>query len=53
MVAAVEFDLPLNGKWSDLQADFVLFQNPHPEGGYCLGLEEISSWRQAQREETE
>jgi hypothetical protein len=25
LAGAVEFDLPLNGRWSDLQADFVFF----------------------------
>jgi hypothetical protein len=43
-----EVDLPLNGKWSDLRADFVLFDHEAP--AICtLRLEEISSWRQANR----
>jgi hypothetical protein len=45
---AVRFDLPLNGKWSDLTADFVFFENN--DSGYSLALEEISSMKQRQRE---
>jgi hypothetical protein len=52
LVGAISFDLPLNGKWSDLRADFVfLKRNPHEEG-YILRLEEIFSWRQRGREYT-
>ena len=41
LVAAVDFDLPLNGKWSDLTANFVLF---NADGDcYSLSLEDISS----------
>ena len=47
---AVSFDLPVNGKWSDLTAHFVFFENDNPNEGYFLGLEEICSWVQRQRE---
>jgi hypothetical protein len=50
MVGAVAFDLPLNGQWSDLTADFVFFDNDNPDGGYTLRLEEIHSWRQSNRD---
>jgi hypothetical protein len=50
MAGAVAFDLPLNGQWSDLTADFVFFENDNPDAGYILRLEEIHSWRQTQRE---
>ena len=42
MAGAVSFDLPLNGCWSDLTADFVFFENNDP-AGYNLCLEEIDS----------
>jgi hypothetical protein len=45
---AVSFDLPINGKWSDLTADFVFFENNNE--GYRLALEEISSVKQSQRD---
>lgn len=45
---AVSFDLPINGKWSDLTADFVFFE--HNDEGYSLALEEIYSEKQRQRE---
>ncbi|HXT10952.1 MAG TPA: hypothetical protein VN873_05255 [Candidatus Angelobacter sp.] len=41
---AIQFDLPLNGKWSDLTADFVLWE--HDIEYYVLALEEISSVNQ-------
>ena len=50
MVGSVTFDLPLNGQWSDLTADFVFFEGADARAGYPLGLEEIGSWRQMQRE---
>ena len=50
LAGAVEFDLPLNGKWSDLTADFVFFDNPKFREGYVLCLEEIDSFLQWQRE---
>jgi hypothetical protein len=50
MAGAVAFDLPLNGQWSDLTADFVFFDNDNPDGGYTLRLEEIHSWRQNNRD---
>jgi hypothetical protein len=46
---AVSFDLPINGKWSDLTADFVFFENNNE--GYALALEEISSVKQRHREQ--
>ncbi len=49
MAGAVAFDLPLNGCWSDLTADLVFFDRGDPEG-YALGIEEIASSAQAQRE---
>ena len=49
MAGAVSFDLPLNGRWSDLTADFVFFEGNDPKG-YDLVLEEISSWEQVQRD---
>ncbi len=45
---AVGFDLPLNGKWSDLTANFVFFD--YNNEGYSLALEEIRSLKQLQRE---
>lgn len=47
---AVTFDLPLNGRWSDLTAEFVFFDNDDPAEGYILCLEEIQCWEQVQRE---
>lgn len=40
LAGAASFDLPLNGKWSDLQADFVLFES-RDRAGYIVVLEEI------------
>jgi hypothetical protein len=40
LVGAVSFRLPLNGEWSDLTADFVLFETD-AEDGFLLRLEEI------------
>ena len=45
LVGAIVFDLPLNGKWSDLTADFVFTEVGNPEG-YALCLEQIDSPRQ-------
>jgi hypothetical protein len=45
---AVQFDLPLNGKWSDLTADFVFWE--HDAENYTLALEEIHSVNQTLRE---
>jgi hypothetical protein len=50
LAGAVVFDLPLNGQWSDLTADFVFFENDNVDEGYVLCLEEIGSWTQTQRE---
>ena len=38
-----EFDLPLNGKWSDLLAEFVLFESTDHPGRFVVSLEDISS----------
>jgi hypothetical protein len=42
IVASVSFDLPLNGAWSDLTADFLLFERDNRPGQYQLRLEEIT-----------
>jgi hypothetical protein len=42
LAGAISFDLPINGKWSDLTADFV-FTETGDAKGYVLCLEEISS----------
>lgn len=39
LAGAVSYDLPLNGRWSDLTADFVLYQSG--DDGYIFVLEEI------------
>lgn len=41
IVATIEFDLPLNGKWSDLQANFVVFEIENNR--YALNCEDIRS----------
>jgi len=46
LAGAVAFDLPLNGIWSSLTADFVFWENDNLNEGFRLGLEEISSWEQ-------
>jgi hypothetical protein len=51
LAGAVGFDLPINGKWSDLQADFVFFNNENYRDGYVLGLEEIQSFGQRRRDD--
>ena len=38
-----EFDLPLNGRWSDLLAEFVLFESSEQPGQFVVSLEDISS----------
>ena len=48
LAGAITIDLPLNGRWSDLQADFVLFDRD-PDAGFELQLEEIYSGRQRAR----
>lgn len=45
---AVGFDLPLNGKWSDLTAHFVFFE--HDNENYTLALEDIMSIKQLGQE---
>lgn len=39
IVATIEFDLPLNDKWSDLQASFVVFEIENNR--YALNFEDI------------
>jgi len=39
IAGAISYDLPLNGRWSDLTADFVLYARQ--DDGYILCLEEI------------
>lgn len=41
IVATIEFDLPLNGKWSDLQASLVVFEIENNR--YELNCEDIRS----------
>jgi hypothetical protein len=50
MVGAFAFDLPLNGRWSDLTANFVLFERDGPDAAHSLGLEDIQSYKQMQRD---
>ncbi len=45
-----EFDLPLNGRWSDLLAEFVLFESAEQPGQCILSLEDISSTRGGARD---
>ncbi len=53
LAGAVEFDLPLNGRWSDLTAEFAWYAGEHADGARTLRLEGISSLRQLQREADE
>ena len=46
LAGAITFDLPLNGRWSSLTADFVIFKGTDTDEGDILGLEEIYSWEQ-------
>lgn len=50
LAGAVAFDLPLNARWSNLTADFVLWENDNLEEGCILGLEDIGSWEQREVE---
>jgi hypothetical protein len=43
LAGAVDFDLPLNGRWSDLAANFVFRETQQDGGGYVLSLEDFSS----------
>ena len=43
IMATVELDLPLNGRWSDLEADFVLWVSGPDDTEGSLSLEDISS----------
>jgi hypothetical protein len=49
MRGAVDVDLPLNGKWSDLTAHFVFFERTSE--GSELALEDIYSESQSDREQ--
>lgn len=42
IAVSVCIDLPLNGAWSDLAADFLLFEREYRPGQYELRLEEIT-----------
>ena len=41
LAGAITYHLPLNGKWSDCTADFIMFETKVPEG-FLLRLEEIN-----------
>ncbi|MGH9878565.1 MAG: hypothetical protein ACRD5H_13080 [Nitrososphaerales archaeon] len=43
IVATIEVDLPLNGRWSDLEADFVVTAENASDSVGILSLEDISS----------
>jgi len=43
IVATIEVDLPLNGRWSDLEADFVITAENASDTDGVLFLEDISS----------
>ena len=47
---AASINLPLNGTWSDLRADFVWSDGTCTNGAQWLSLEEISSHEQFNRE---
>lgn len=49
--ASVSFDLPLNGRWSDLTAELVFWEDEDSSEGSVLCLEDVRSWEQVQREE--
>lgn len=51
MAGAVRYYLPLNGRWSDLCADFVLWESNDSDSHCVLALEEIQSWSQTVREQ--
>jgi len=40
----------MNGQWSDLQADFVIFENQNQDESLVLTLEQIGCHEQMQRE---
>ena len=44
IIATIEVDLPLNGKWSDLEAAFVVTVKGPAEREGVLGLEDISAF---------
>ena len=46
IIATIEIDLPLNGQWSDLEADFVVTAENAADVEGVLSLEDISSPRQ-------
>lgn len=43
LVGAIAFELPLNGRWSSLTADFVIRKNDGQEGD-ILTLEDFTAW---------
>jgi hypothetical protein len=43
IVATIEIDLPLNGRWSDLEADFVVTVRQQGDAEGTLALEDICS----------
>lgn len=49
LAGKVMFDLPVNGQWSDLMAEFDIWDNDNAEEGLDMSLDEIFSWRQRQR----
>jgi len=49
--ASVSFDLPLNGRWSDLTAELVFWEEEDSREGSVLCLEDVRSWEQVLREE--
>ena len=53
IVVSVCIDLPLNGAWSDLTADFLLFERGNHPGQYQLQLEEITQRLRPQEGGTE
>ncbi|WP_153139301.1 hypothetical protein [Paraburkholderia agricolaris] len=42
--ATIDYDLPINGKWSDLCANFVIFETNEANPRLVLSLEDISSY---------
>jgi hypothetical protein len=44
LCAAIDYDLPLNGKWSDLCANFVISETNEADPRLVLSLEDISPY---------
>ena len=51
LVGDIRFDLPLNGRWSDLLAEFDLWGGDALDKDYLLTLDEIRCWDQFWSEE--